>query len=231
MPLGVITRLTNNWKRGMRKAAMKIISWRWQVVWYVWRYLQGIAATSMPVISLQKCCPLQQGSFQPHFVNCFPSGFQYLHFSFCCTLECFILAGKQSSEVICGLCMFSLWFGAVKVLHGPNDSCFCISQGNHMNFHLKLELVWTLSECLRLWKREGWWLWGAIYCVLCAKYIHPTLFPASEPLALGLLMVVLHFCCMLVYLCLQWYNYTELMMCITVSVVEFSFKKAFGMTS
>lgn len=155
MPLGIIRRLTNTCKWGRRKAVMKIVSWRWQVVWDVRRFLQGIAATSMPVISLQKCCPLQQGSFQPHFVNSFPSRFQYLYFSICCTLECFILAGKQSSEVSCGLCMFSLWFGAVKMLQGPNDSCFCVSSGNHMNFHHELELVWTLSECLRLWKRGG----------------------------------------------------------------------------
>lgn len=137
---------------------------------------------------------------------------------FCCTLECLILAGKQSSKVSYGSCMFSHWFRAVKMLQGPNESCFCVSPSNHRNFHHELELG-ILSEFLRLWKREGCWLRGAICCVLYAKCIHPTLFPASEPFTLGLLLVVWPFCCMLVYLCQQWYSYTKLM-CITVSIVE-----------
>lgn len=113
---------------------------------------------------------------------------------------------------------------------GPNESCFCVSPSNHMNFHHELELV-ILSEFLRLWKREGCWLWGAIYCVLYAKCIHPTLFPASEPFTLGLLMVVWPFCCTLVYLCQQWYSYTKLMLCITVSCKETGTRKQWSFLS
>lgn len=170
--------------------------------------LRNVARFSKVLFSLTMLIP-----FLPSFF--------FLYFSFCCTHECLILAGKQSSKASYWLCMFSLWLRALKMLQGPNESCFCVSPSSHMDFHHTLELV-ILSEFLRLWKREGCcWLWGAICCVHYAKCIHPTLLPASEPFATRLLMVVWPVCCMLIYLCQQWYSYTKLMWCITVSEVEF----------
>lgn len=144
------------------------------------RYLQGVAATSAPIISLRKHCLLQQGSFQPHTVNSLLPCFDTCIYLFVAPLN-LVLAGEHSPKVSCRTCMFSLWFRAVKVLQDPNKSCFCVFPSNYMNFHHELVLVITVW-ILETVRKGGVLIEGSIYCALCQVYPSHIFFQPGSPL-------------------------------------------------